>query len=412
MNELAINGGRLVRTSPWPRYPVFGDKEKEAVNEVLDTNWLVAHHNPSGAGQVEAFEDAFAAWIGTPHAVGLGNGTQALHLALAAAGVGVNHEVIVPTLTFMATATAVMMQNAVPVFADSEPDTLGLDPKSVEARITSRTRAVIPVCLCGYPMDMDGLMTVARKHDLVVIEDCSHAHGAVYHSRNIGTIGDMGIFSLQQKKNLCTGDGGMLVTGNPDYAQAVRQMRTFGHNELSYNYRMTETAAAIGQVRLSELDSFNEIRRKNAAIMKTELEGIHGIRVREPVQDTVGVYYSLLMEYDPEILGDVRNEFVAAVKAEGIPLAPSYAPVHRHPNFHPDTSPARGCPWLWPLYDAPENEHPSYDDGVCPVAEDYADRRLVELKVHPPACEEDMVQAAEAIRKVVKNMHKLEEQKV
>lgn len=408
MSMLAVKGGPKVRTMAWPQYPVFGRAEKRAVEKVIDSSYLVAHHNPAGPGQVEAFEEAFSAWIGSKYAVGVGNGTEGLHLALAAAGIGVNDEVIVPTLTFWVTATCVLMQNAVPVFADSEPGTLGLCPTDIEKKITKRTKAIIVVSLYGYPAAMDGIMGVARKHDLVVIEDSSHAHGAVYHDKKIGTIGDIGVFSLQQKKNLSTGDGGLVTTGNPDYAEAIQRLRTFGHEELSYNYRMTEIAAAIGQVRLELLDQHNDVRRANARCMEQQLEGVPGITVRRPIAGTVGAYYSLLFEYDPDVLAVSREDFVAAVQAEGIPLcSTSYSPVHRRPEFHPATPPARGCPWQWSLYDAPEAERPSYEDGVCPVAEAYADNRLMELKIHPPVGEDDMAQAAQAIRKVTDSINEL-----
>ena len=405
MSTLAMHGGRPVREEPWPQYPIYGEKEKSAAAQVIDSNWLVAHHNPAGPGKVEAFEEAFRQWTGFGFAIGLGNGTEGLHLALAAADIGVNDEVIVPTITFVATATAVLMQNAVPVFADSETETLGLDPEAVAAKITSRTRAVIPVHLCGYPAKMDELMHIAWKHDLVVIEDCSHAHGALYHGRKVGTIGHIGVFSLQQKKNLSTGDGGLVVTDNEEYADAIRRLRTFGHAELSYNYRMTEIAAAIGQVRLALLDEHNRIRRANARHMEEALDGLRGITVRRPTPETVGVYYSLLLEYDPEAFAGVaRNDFIKAVQAEGIPLSTSYSPVHRLNTFHLEKTPARGCPWTWALYTASQDERPSYDDGCCPVAEDYCDNRLMELKVHPPVGWEEIAQAAEAIRKVVAHL--------
>ena len=407
MPRLAINGGENIRTEPWPHYPVFGDREKQAVARVIDSGWLAAHHNPAGRGEAEAFEEAFAEWNNSTYVLGIGNGTQGLHLALAAAGIGVGDEVIVPTLTFRATATPVMMQNAVPIFADSETAAMGLDPRAVEARITARTKAIIPVHFCGYPADMDGLLTVARKHRLIVIEDCSHAHGAVYHDTKVGNLGDIAVFSLQQKKNLSTGDGGLLVTDDEDYARSVRDLRSFGHQELSYNYRMTEVAAAIGQVRLSLLDEHNETRRANARVVARELAETEGITVFKPAPETESVYYSLLFDYDAEVLDVPRERLIAAVQAEGIPLAPSYQPVHRHANFHPTSTPARGCPWQWALYDAPETERPRFEDGCCPVAEHYCDQRLMELKIHPPAAEKDMLQAAAAIRKVVENADEL-----
>ena len=398
--KLAIHGGRPVRRKPWPAYPVYGDAEAEAAARVVASNRLCAHHGP-GPGEVEAFEQAFASWLGSRHAIGVSNGTEGLHLALMAAGVGVGHEVIVPTLTWQSTATCVLMQNAVPVFADVEPETLGLDPEDVRAKITSRTRALIPVPLCGYPARMDALTALAREHGLVVVEDCSHAHGSMFHGRKAGTVGHIGVFSLQQKKCLSTGDGGLVATDDDAYADAMRRFRSFGHAELSYNYRMTETAAAIGRVRTGMLDAHNGIRRANAQAMAALLRGVPGIRVRRPAPGTESVYYSLLLEFEPAAFpGVTRDGFVEAVRAEGVPLARSYAPVHRLPLFHADCPPARGCPWQWALYTAPEHERPGYDDGCCPLAEDFCDNRLMELKIHPPVGANDIAQAAEAVRKV------------
>lgn len=405
MAKLAINGGKPVRTKPWPRYPVFGEAEKEAVAKVIDSGWLAAHHHPKGErGEVEAFEEAFARWNGSRYVMGVGNGTEGLHLAVAAAGIGVNDEVIVPTYTFQSTATCVLMQNGVPVFADSERETLGLDPADVEAKITPRTKAVIVVHLHGFPAKMEELLKITRKHNLVLIEDCSHAHGALYRGKKVGNFGDIAVFSLQQKKNLCTGDGGLVVTGNEEYATFIRGSRTFGGPWLCYNYRLTEIAAAIGRVRLGFLDEFNRIRQANAQHAQEELAGVPGITVRKPAPDTVAVYYNLPIEYDPDILGAPRDDFIEAVRAEGIPVVRTYRGVHRQKVFHPEKTPARGTPWQWPLYTAPEGERPSYDDGCCPVAEDYCDNRIVELKVHPPVGKEDMAQAAEAIRKVVDHL--------
>jgi perosamine synthetase len=405
MAALSVNGGTPVRSTPWPHYPIFGEREKKAAVRVVDSNWLVAHHG--GSKEVDAFEKDFAEYIGCDLTLGIGNGTQALHLALAASNIGVGDEVIVPTVTFMATATSVLMQNAVPVFADSEPFTLGLDPKKVEEKITSRTKAIIPVHLYGYPADMDGLLRVAKKHNLTVIEDCSHAHGAEYHGKKVGTLGDIGVFSLQQKKNLSTGDGALFVTKHPEYADAVRKLRSFGHEELSYNYRMTEVAAAIGQIRLTMLNEHNRVRRNNAAYLESKLSGLHGIKVRKPMPETSAVYYSFIFEYDPDSAGVELPVFLKAVQAEGIPLAPCYKPVHRQSTFHPEKEPARGCPWKWKLYQPPEDERPSYENGVCPLAEDYADHRIAALKIHPPVSEADLDDAALAIRKVIENSREL-----
>ena len=398
--KLAINGGCPVRREPWPAYPVYGDAEARAAARVVASNRLCAHHGP-GPGEVEAFEQAFSSWLGVRHTIGVSSGTEGLHLALMAAGVGVGNEVVVPTLTWQSTATCVLMQNAVPVFADVESGTLGLDPEDVRAKITSRTRALIPVHLCGYPARMEALTALAQEYGLIVVEDCSHAHGSRFHEREVGTVGHIGVFSLQQKKCLSTGDGGLVVTDDDGYADAMRRFRSFGHAELSYNYRMTEIAAAIGQVRLRMLDGHNRVRQANAQAMAELLDGVPGVSVRRPAPGTESVYYSLLLEFEPAAFpGVTRDAFAEAVRAEGVPLVRSYAPVHRLPVFRAESPPARGCPWRWALYTAPEHERPDYGDGCCPVAEDFCDSRLMELKVHPPAGADDIAQAAEAVRKV------------
>ncbi len=403
---LAINGGNPVRTAPWPAWPHFGEEEKAAVCRVVDSQNLCARFD--APGEIEGFESEFAAYLGADHAIAVGNGTEGLHLAVAIAGIGVNDQVIVPTYTFLATATCVWMNNAVPIFADSEPETFGLDPGSVEKRITSRTKAIILVHLCGYPAKMDELLAVARKHDLIVIEDCSHAHGAEYHGSRVGTLGDIGVFSLQQKKILCTGDGGIMVTNNTAYDDGLRLMRTFCHKDLSYNYRMSELQAAIGRVRLKRLEGENAQRRANAACLDRELAGVTGVRVHKPAPDTLGSYYSLVLDYDAAAVGVPREQFVAAVQAEGVPLNRCfYPPVHRHHSFHqPEPSP-RGCPWSWPLYTAPANERPSYEDGCCPVAEKLMDEQVMEIRIHPPVNTEDMKSVGAAIRKVLDHIDDL-----
>ena len=196
MSELALLGGTPVRTSPLPRYPALGEEEIAAATEVIRAGNLCAKMG----NQVEVFESEFATYCGADFGVATSSGTTALHAALVACSVGVGDEVIVPPYTFISTATSVVMQNAIPVFADIEPDTLGLDPDEVKAKITPRTKAVIVVHMNGYPVGMDGLMAVAEEHGLLVIEDCSHAHGAEYHGHKVGTIGHLGHSAFSRER--------------------------------------------------------------------------------------------------------------------------------------------------------------------------------------------------------------------
>ena len=201
MTELAILGGVPLRATEWPRYPVLGAEEEEAVLAVVRSHDLSSQMGTA----VQRFEAEFAAYAGASHAVATSSGTTALHTALIAAVIGVGDDVIVPAYTFFSTATSVLMQNAIPIFADIETDTLGLDPTAVEQKITSRTRALMVVHMNGYPADLDGLMSVAQRHGLVVIEDCSHAHGAEHRGRHVGTIGPYGSVQLSAEEEPVAG---------------------------------------------------------------------------------------------------------------------------------------------------------------------------------------------------------------
>jgi len=404
MGKLAIHGGDPVRTAPWPTYPVRGEDEVEAAARVVRGGGLAAHHGTPYQA-VERFEEAFAAYNGVPHCVGTSNGTTALHVALAAAGVGAGDEVIVPAYTFMATATCVLQQMAVPVFADIEPDTLGLDPDCVRRAITPRTKAIIPVHMNGYPCDMDALMAVAHDHRLFVVEDCSHAHGATHRGRKVGTIGDVGAFSFQQKKNLSLGEGGALITADEGIAERSRGFRSWGHDvPMTYNYRMSEIHAAIGQVRVAKLDAMNAQRVRNAAYLDEHLVGLAGLHPLTRREGTTGVYYNYIVQHDADAWGVSRQAVVSAVQAEGIPASGGYTPVYRHPIFQTRNAYGRGAPFEAPFHDG---DPPRYDDGTCPVCEAVCDRLNLEVKIHPPADEADMADVVAAFRKVVEHIDDL-----
>lgn len=408
MSKLAINGGQPIRTEPWfPEYPPFLDRvdqEVAAVERVIRSRLLSAQYG----SEVEKFERAFAEYIGVKHAVAVSCGTTALQLALAALGVGVADEVIVPAYTFLATATSVLMQNAIPVFADCESNVQGIDLEHVKKMTTTRTKAIMAVHVNGYPMDMDPLLAFAREKGLAVIEDCAHAHGAEYKGKKVGSIGDINCFSFQQKKNLSLGEGGMITTDDDEWAEKARGLRSFGRNvDLAYNFRMTELYAAIGQVRLPDLDRQNAIRIENADYLHRRLEAIQGITTQKPLPETKCVYYNLIVRYQPQTLGVPLARFIEAVNAEGVVIGRLYIPVYRYRSFQADNCFGKGCPYHCPHYKAPKHERPSYADGTCPVAEDNCDNRNIEIKVHAPATTKDMADVALAIEKVIDNIDEL-----
>lgn len=403
--RLALRGGTPVRQAPLPVYPPPGSADEiEAAARVLRSGNLTATRGP----EVEEFGEAFAAYNGAKHAVAVSNGTTALHAALAAARIGVGDEVIVPALTFLASATSVLMNNAIPIFADIEPETLGLDPVSVRSRITERTRAIIIVHLNGYPADMDGLLAAAREHGLTVIEDCAHAHGALFGSRKVGVLGDMGCFSFQHKKNLSLGEGGAVITNDDGLAQRLRQVRNFGTEQLGYNYRMTELHAAIGKLRLARLDQMNAQRRANAAHLDEHLAALPGLTPQRPRTGTTSVYYNYMLRYDPDVIGVSRDRFAEALVAEGVVADPPYQPIYNRASFQARDCYGRGCPFACPLYCVPEQQRQQYTPGLCPTAEEASCRTRLGVKIHPPCAEAEMGDVAAAFVKVMANRQELQ----
>ncbi|MDP6777674.1 MAG: DegT/DnrJ/EryC1/StrS family aminotransferase [Candidatus Latescibacteria bacterium] len=401
---LAIGGGEPVRTAPWPQYPVFGDAEVEAAARVVRTSNLSSLFGE----EANTFEREYAACFDSPHAIACSNGTTALHIAIACAGVGVGDEVIVTPYTFYVSATSVLMHNAIPVFADVEPETLGLDADAVADRMTARTKAIILVHTNGFPCaHTDRLMDLAESRGIALIEDCSHAHGAEFRGRKVGTIGHYGTFSFQHKKNLTLGEGGMITTRDEDLAEKARDMRTFRRTELGFNYRMPELQAAMGRVRLPRLEEENEMRRRSATWLDSALSGIPGIASRRPAPETTPVYYAYVLDYDEETVGVPRRRVVDALVAEGIPASAGYSPIYRHPTLRNKDAYNRGCPWSCPYYEAPEAERPSYEDGLCPVAEEYCDRRNIEIKIQPTCGEGEMADVAHAVKKVMEHVDEL-----
>lgn len=319
--------------------PLLGEKELVYVSECVLTGWV------SSAGKfVTRFEEVFAEFCGTKYAITTSNGTTALHLALLALGIGPGDEVIVPSLTFIATANAVTYTGARPIFADSETETWNIDPAVIEGLITSRTRAIIPVHLYGHPADMDPILEIAAKHNLKVIEDAAEAHGATYKGSRVGGIGDMGVFSFYGNKIVTTGEGGMVVTNDRDFADRIRILRDHGmskerrywHPVIGYNYRLTNLQAALGVAQMERIDSILQIKRDIAARYDAGLKDIPGIILppRKSWAQNVFWLYSIIV--DGKRLGIGRDELLERLKNQGIETRPFFPLVHKQPCYDLD----------------------------------------------------------------------------
>jgi dTDP-4-amino-4,6-dideoxygalactose transaminase len=410
MSELAVLGGSKTRTRPFPPYPVIGEAERRAVLEVLDEGRLstfIASPGEQflGGRRIREFEREFADYHGSRFAVAFNSATAALHAAVIGCGVEPGEEVIVPPYTFTSTATCALMHGAVPVFADIEEEGFCLDPKSVETVMSPRSRAMIPVHLFGQPAAMDELLEVARRHRLRVIEDCAQAPGATYKRRKVGTLGDCGIFSFQETKNLMTGEGGMLITEDPTIADIARLLRNHGEAAvgpgearsykaeiLGWNYRMTEFEAALGRVQLAQLPQQNGARQRLAAYLTGRLAGVRGLRVPPLRDDTEHVYYAYPLLYDESAWEVPRARFIEAVNAEGVPIGGGYVkPLYLSPLYQERRA------WSFRMYGGDAK----YEEGMCPVVERLHRETMVLLAiVRPPATERDMDDIAAAIRKV------------
>lgn len=337
---LALFGGPKVRTRPFPTWPVFGAEEEQRLLQALRSGkW-----GKLNGEDVAEFERRFAAMHGCKHGIAVVNGTVSLRVALMAAGIRAEEEVIVPPYTFLATATAVVEANAVPVFADVNLETFNLDPAAVEAAITPRTRAIIPVHMAGQPADMDAIMAIARKHKLVVIEDAAHAHGASYQGRPAGSLGHLSSFSFQSSKNLTSGEGGIVATSDDKLAEACRSIHNCGrlpgglwyeHHVMSGNYRLGEFQGAILNAQLTRLEEQTRTRDRNGQYLAAKLGRIPGIFPQQrPADCTRHSYHLFLLRIDGALFGATREAILKALQAEGIPICGGYAlPLYRQPLF-------------------------------------------------------------------------------
>lgn len=303
--------------------PLLAGREKEYVLDALETGWI-----SSSGKYIPAFEKAFAEYIGVKHGIAVTNGTVAIHTALAALGIKDNDEVIVPDFTMIATAFAVCYTGAKPVFVDAERKTWNIDPSKIEEKITERTKAIMVVHIYGQPCDMKPILALANKYNLKVIEDAAEVHGAEYYGKKCGALGDIAAFSFFANKIATTGEGGMVLTNDDDLAERCRYFknlcfplkgeREYLHNDIGFNYRMSNIHAALGLAQVEKLDYYVERRRENNRLYRKYLATVPGILFQEESANNKNVYWMNGIVVDEELFGISRNDLLKKLKEDGI----------------------------------------------------------------------------------------------
>jgi dTDP-4-amino-4,6-dideoxygalactose transaminase len=397
-NKLGVNGGIKTVTKKF-LWPLFDDTDVHAVSQVVESGqW----GNPDCRGLVEKFEKEFAEYCGSRYAISCVNGSVALRLALIASGVKPGDEVIVPPYTFIATATIVIEANCVPVFVDIHPDTYNLDPSKIEAAITKRTKAIIPVHFAGLACDMDRIMEIAKKHKLFVIEDAAHAHGGEYKGKKLGSIGNAGCFSFQSSKNLNAGEGGLVVTNDEKLFDMMNSLRNVGrvkdgqwyeHHYIGCNYRITQFQAALLSKQLTRLEDQTKLRDENGKYLSELLEPIDGITpLTRGHGETLHTYHLFIFRYDQsKFNGLSKKEFSEMLAAEGVPSFMGYPkPIYEQPLFQQKNFMCYAIP-----------EYVDYSKVHCPVAERACYEEAIWILQHAMlGTKDDMQQFAEAIKKI------------
>lgn len=422
-STLALDGGMPVRAKPFPATKTIGDEEREAVLDVLESGSLsqflgVWGEEFLGGKWVQLCEEAVRARLGSAHAVSVNSATTALQVSLAAVGIEPGDEVIVPPYTMSATAASVVLSDAIPVFADIEDETYGLDPVSVEERITPQTTAIVAVHLFGHPARMGELTELADRHGLRLIEDAAQSLGATWHGRETGTIGDAGVVSLNRHKIIQSGEGGVVVTDHAQVAQIAQLVRNHGEvvvantdlrsiaNTVGSNYRLSELHAAIATAQIAKLDDLLLVRQELGARLGERLNGLPGLHPGLPAEGCTHGYYLFPVRLDHERLAVSRNMLVRALRAEGIPASEGYVePIYLQPMYQQRIARgSRGFPWTGGLWQGDV----SYERGICPVTERMYESDLLLLDVcRVPLTEHDVDDVADAFEKVLEHIERL-----
>lgn len=350
MTELALNGGTPVRTLPYPPWPQYGEEEERALLDVLHSRSWGGYHQA-----VKDLEEDFAAYHQVPYGISCANGTVAIEVALRALGIGPGDEVIVTPYSFIASASAILLCQAVPVFADIDPQSFNLSPAAVEAAITPRTKAIIVVHFGGQPADMDAFQSIAERYGLNLVEDAAHAHGARWRGVPVGGLGHVATFSFQSFKLITAGEGGMILTRSSQIADRCwsycnqgrkRDGGWFEHFTLGTNYRITAFQAGVLKAQLRRMPQQTKIRAANVAYLRAGLREIGGLVLpEEDVHVEQHPNYLLTLWYQPEAFSGLPRDLVLqALQAEGIPFKPTYPhPLYRNPLFAAEPGPLLRC---------------------------------------------------------------------
>jgi len=421
--KLALLGGEPIRTKKYSPNITTGSEEKEVVLDVLQKGLLSEFEGTDneyflGGRQVQLLEKEWAEKFKTEFAVSFNSATSALYAAIGACETGPGDEVIVTPYTMTATAAAILVYNAIPVFSDIELDWYNLDPNILEAKITPQTKAIFVVHIFGHPVDMDPIMQLARKYDLKVIEDAAQSPGASYKGKLTGTIGDIGVYSLNSNKMIQCGEGGIAVTNDKYLAEKLRLIRNHAEaviasgrksnnliNMIGWNYRMNEIEAAIAREQLKKLDGLLSSRLKLVGYLNDRLKGIEGISIPQARADSTHGYYRYALRINPEKINIKAPLFVKALNAEGLDFYVSYMkPLYLQPLYQEQIGYGdKGCPFKCPLYKGKAD----YSKGICPNAEMLEDIVISTEIVRPPQTKQDMDEIALAVEKVIDNKTQL-----
>lgn len=433
MKKLAINGGEKLRKELFPAYKYIDQSEIDAVTKVLSSGILSKfiggwHEDFLGGNEVRSLEQEWADKFSVKHAIAVNSATSGLIAAMGAIGISPGDEVIVSPYSMAISATAPMFYGAVPIFADVEEDYFCIDVKSIEERITDKTKAIIAVDIFGHPYNYREINKLAAKHGLKVIEDASQAPGATFDGKFAGTLGDIGVFSLNYHKHIHSGEGGIIVTNDDELSKRLKLIRNhaesvvegMGYNNLvnmlGFNFRMTEVEAAIARTQLYKLDDLIDSRISNIEYISDQLEEIEYIQPAKVRDGVKSVFYKHVLIFNPEKAGVSRNRFFDAVKAElmpielreteGINISTGYVkPLYLLPMFQQKIAIGnKGYPFVSPYY----NKEISYNEGLCPVCEKLHYKTLVSHEyMRPPMTQKDLDDFINAIKKVARNIEEL-----
>jgi perosamine synthetase len=426
MPKLALLGGKKTRNNKFPAHRTVGREEEKAAKRVIRSGVLSRflgtwHEDFYGGPEIRSLEKEWAEFFGVKHAIAVNSATSALYCAVGALEIGPGDEVIVSPYTMSASATAPLVYNAIPVFADIEEDYFCLSPESVEKAITERTKAIIAVDILGQPYDAEKINAIARKHNLKVIEDCAQSPGAKFNGRWAGTLGDIGVYSLNYHKHIHSGEGGIIVTDNDEIAEKLKLIRNHaeavvgakGHSNLvnmvGFNYRMTELDAAVAREQLKKLPKLLSERIKNIEYLNRGLKSIPCLETAKTRPGATHSYYLHAIKFKKDIAGLERDRFIEAVKAElevtelreteGVKVGTGYVkPLYLQPIFQKKIAfGAGGCPWSCEKYHGNVN----YSAGLCPTTERMHFHELITHELMKPGMKkkdlDDVVSAFEKV---------------